>query len=111
VAKGDYLSAIAKKYNISLTDLKTWNNLTDNAIQLGVQLIVSKPQTDSQTLAEAAPQKEKRLKKETLYYVRKGDSLFSIAKKHPGVSISDIKKWNGIESSDLKPGMKLKISG
>jgi membrane-bound lytic murein transglycosylase D len=111
VAKGDYLSAIAKKYNISLTDLKTLNNLTDNAIQLGVQLIVSKPQTDSQTLAEAAPQKEKRLKKETLYYVRKGDSLFSIAKKHPGVSISDIKKWNGIESSDLKPGMKLKISG
>jgi membrane-bound lytic murein transglycosylase D len=111
VAKGDYLSAIAKKFNISLTDLKTWNNLTDNAIQLGVQLIVSKPQTDSQTLVEAAPQKEKRLKKETLYYVRKGDSLFSIAKKHPGVSISDIKKWNGIESADLKPGMKLKISG
>lgn len=111
VVQGDYLSAIAKKHNISLSDLKTWNNLTDNAIQQGVQLIVSKPQTDSQNLSEAAPQIEKRLKKETLYYVRKGDSLFSIAKKHPGISISDIKKWNGIESSDLKPGMKLKISG
>jgi signal recognition particle subunit SRP54 len=60
---------------------------------------------------EQAKKLEKRIKKETLYYVRKGDSLFSIAKKHPGVTISDIKKWNGIEGSELKPGMKLKISG
>ena len=111
VAKGDYLSAIAKKFKVSLADLKTWNNLTDNALQLGTQLVVSKPQTEPQTIAEAAPVKEKRIKKETLYYVRKGDSLFSIAKKHPGVTISDIKKWNGIEGSELKPGMKLKISG
>lgn len=111
VAKGDYLSAIAKKFKVSLTDLKTWNNLTDNALQLGTQLVVSKPQTEPQTVAEASSVKEKRIKKETLYYVRKGDSLFSIAKKHPGVTISDIKKWNGIEGSELKPGMKLKISG
>ena len=111
VAKGDYLSAIAKKFKVSLTDLKTWNNLTDNALQLGTQLVVSKTQTEPQTVAEVSPVKEKRLKKETLYYVRKGDSLFSIAKKHPGVTISDIKKWNGIDGSELKPGMKLKISG
>jgi membrane-bound lytic murein transglycosylase D len=46
-----------------------------------------------------------------LYYVKKGDSLFSIAKKYPGVSISDLKKWNGIKSERLKAGMKLKING
>jgi len=45
-----------------------------------------------------------------LYYVKKGDSLFSIAKKYPGVTISDIKKWNGIKNESLKPGMKLKIN-
>ncbi len=44
------------------------------------------------------------------YYVKKGDSLFSIAKKYPGVTISDIKKWNGIKNESLKPGMKLKIN-
>ena len=46
-----------------------------------------------------------------LYYVKKGDSLFSIAKKYPGVSISDLKKWNGIKNERLKAGMKLKING
>ena len=36
---------------------------------------------------------------------------FKIAKKYPGITISDIKKWNGISNENLKPGMKLKISG
>ena len=45
------------------------------------------------------------------YYVKKGDSLYSISKKYPGVTISDLKKWNGIRSEELKPGMKLKING
>lgn len=47
----------------------------------------------------------------TLYVVQERDSLFSIAKKHPDVTISDLKKWNGIRSEDIKPGMKLKING
>ena len=46
-----------------------------------------------------------------LYYVKKGDSLLSISRKYPGVSISDLKKWNGIKNEALKPGMKLKING
>jgi membrane-bound lytic murein transglycosylase D len=45
------------------------------------------------------------------YYVKKGDSLFSIAQKYPGVTISDIKKWNDIRGEHIKPGMKLKING
>jgi membrane-bound lytic murein transglycosylase D len=45
------------------------------------------------------------------YYVKKGDSLYSISKKYPGVTISDIKKWNNISGEELKPGMKLKING
>jgi membrane-bound lytic murein transglycosylase D len=39
------------------------------------------------------------------------DSLYSIAKKYPGITISDIKKWNDIRDEKIKPGMKLKISG
>ncbi|MEY2922999.1 MAG: hypothetical protein RL108_1625, partial [Bacteroidota bacterium] len=49
--------------------------------------------------------------KEAEYYVKKGDSLYSISKKYPGVTISDLKKWNNIKDDELKPGMKLKING
>ena len=113
VKKGDNIASIAKKYNTAIDDLKEWNNLSDNNIKVGTSLIVSKK--------EVALNEPKISKKESiaaqerdevkLYYVKKGDSLFSIAKKYPGVTISDIKKWNGIKNESLKPGMKLKING
>jgi membrane-bound lytic murein transglycosylase D len=112
VRKGEYLGSIAKKYNVTLAEIKEWNELEDNNVKLGQTLIVSKK--------EVAVNEVKITKKESVaandrntvktYYVKKGDSLFSIAKKYPGVTISDIKKWNGIKNESLKPGMKLKIN-
>ena len=112
VKKGEYLGTIAKKYNVTVAEIKEWNSLEDNNVKLGETLIVSKK--------EVAVNETKASKKEDiaanerseakLYYVKKGDSLFSIAKKYPGVTISDIKKWNGIKNESLKPGMKLKIN-
>lgn len=110
VLKGDNLGNIAKKYKVSTDDLKLWNNLSDNNIQLGSTLIVSKTEV---VVAEKPVKKDKSTSKakEEHYYVQKGDSLYKIAKKYPGITVSDIKKWNGISNENLKPGMKLKISG
>lgn len=117
VKKGDNLGSIAKKFGTPLTDLKEWNNLSDNNIALGSSLIVAKNEVPIISKAAAETFKKKAnlasaSKNNSLnYYVKKGDSLYSIAKKYPGVSISDIKKWNDINGEDLKPGMKLKING
>jgi membrane-bound lytic murein transglycosylase D len=43
------------------------------------------------------------------YTVRQGDSLWSISRKFPGVSVDNLKKWNDISGTKLKPGMKLRI--
>jgi membrane-bound lytic murein transglycosylase D len=117
VKKGDNLGYIAKKFGSSLEDLKLWNNLQDNTISLGSSLIVAK--TEVAIADVATPETFKKIdnlasaskNKAVNYYVKKGDSLYSIAKKYPGVSISDIKKWNDLRAEDLKPGMKLKING
>ncbi|MFP9112767.1 LysM peptidoglycan-binding domain-containing protein [Flavobacterium sp. RHBU_3] len=44
-----------------------------------------------------------------LYIVQKGDSLFSIARKHPGVTVDNLKDWNEIKGESIQPGMKLKV--
>ena len=112
VLKGDNLSNIAKKYKVSAEDLKLWNNLTDDNIQLGSTIIVSRIEIVVAEKPNKIAKSAKRVKKvDEHYYVQKGDSLYKIAKKYPGVTISDIKKWNGISNENLKPGMKLKISG
>ena len=117
VQKGDNLSNIAKKFGATVENLKVWNGLSSTAIALGSELIVAKDEIAITTNAVAVSAfKVKNSLKNTVkeandYYVKKGDSLFSIAKKYPGISVSDIKKWNGIKDENIKPGMKLKING
>lgn len=114
VQKGDNLSTISKKFGTPINDLKEWNHLDDNNIALGKTLIVAKDEIAINTAkATAATFKKNKLESAALqrdYLVKKGDSLFSIAKKS-GVTVSDIKKWNDIKNEDIKPGMKLKIGG
>ncbi|MET0945590.1 MAG: LysM peptidoglycan-binding domain-containing protein [Flavobacterium sp.] len=124
VVAGDNLGSIAKKFGTTIADLKELNNLTSNNIGLGKTLVISKEipaieETATVNTALASNALVDSFKKKTAstkslgedYYVKKGDSLYSISKKYPGVTISDIKKWNGIKNEDLKPGMKLKING
>ena len=118
VLQGDNLGNIAKKFGASLSDLKQWNNLPDNTIGVGATLIVAKDEIVINTNKATVNSFKKKMnitdssKKEAIdYYVKKGDSLYSISKKYPGVTISDIKKWNNIKDGDIKPGMKLKING
>jgi LysM repeat protein len=41
VAKGDTLYRLSKQYGVTVDDLKAWNNLTDNTIHVGQQIVVS----------------------------------------------------------------------
>ncbi|WP_369752876.1 LysM peptidoglycan-binding domain-containing protein [Flavobacterium sp. WC2409] len=118
VLKGDNLSIISRKFGTAIADLKEWNNLSNQNIAVGSSLIVAKNEvaitTDNAT-ASSFKKKDNYSKasvnKAIDYYVQKGDSLYSISKKYPGVSVSDLKKWNGIRTEGIKPGMKLKING
>jgi membrane-bound lytic murein transglycosylase D len=112
VEKGEYLGTIARKYKASINDLLEWNALSDSNIKLGDKLIVGKEEVISASAKSALASNNKENKeKEILYQVRKGDTLLKITQKFPGVTISDIKKWNNIKGESLKPGMKLKING
>ncbi|MGE6352394.1 LysM peptidoglycan-binding domain-containing protein [Flavobacterium sp. NPDC079362] len=124
VAAGDNLGSIAKKFGTTIADLKELNSLTSNNIGLGKTLVVAKAvpeiiEESAVTTAIASSSSIDSFRKKATsakdlaedYYVKKGDSLYSISKKYPGVTISDIKKWNNIKDGEIKPGMKLKING
>jgi membrane-bound lytic murein transglycosylase D len=114
VQTGENLNAIAKKYNVTIDELKEWNELEDNNIKLGSTLKIMLPADEEVVVAEVKakkPEKQSPYKSEKVYIVQKGDSLFSISQKIKGVTVSDLKKWNGISGKNIKPGMKLKISG
>lgn len=53
--------------------------------------------------------REVNYEQERMYVVQKGDSLFSIARKHPGVTVENLKNWNKINGESIQPGMQLKV--
>jgi membrane-bound lytic murein transglycosylase D len=113
VQKGDNLGTISKKFGATIVDLKQWNNLHSVNLVVGKSLIVAKNEIAITTNNASVNsfKKHDNAPKDSNYLVQKGDSLFSISKKYPGVTVADLKKWNNITADDLKPGMDLKIKG
>ncbi|MFY0712130.1 LysM peptidoglycan-binding domain-containing protein [Seonamhaeicola sp. NFXS20] len=115
VQSGDYLGKIARRYGVRVSQIKRWNGLRSNNLQIGQRLTIypRKPYTPSVTSTTSVKKTTtaKPISGDVIIYtVKSGDSLWSISQKFSGVSVQNIKDWNGISGSKLKPGMKLKIS-
>ena len=89
VKNGDTLWSIARKYNLSVNELKALNNLSSNVLSVEQRLIVGKDSSND-------------------YVVSAGDTLWAIARKF-NVSVDDIKSLNNLSSNNLSIGMTLKI--
>ncbi|MFV0566823.1 MAG: LysM peptidoglycan-binding domain-containing protein [Flavobacteriaceae bacterium] len=111
VKSGDYLGKIARQYGVRVSQLKQWNGLRSNNLKIGQRLTVypNKSGASQATTAQASTAKQPQNTSVITYTVKSGDTLWDISQKFPGVSVENIKKWNGISGNNLKPGMKLKI--
>lgn len=115
VRSGDYLGKIANKFGVRVSDIKRWNGMRSNRLKIGQRLTIypKRLRITKNDVISSSSKKKKSTKPKgtyTTYTVKKGDSLWSISKKFPKVSIDQIKKWNNIwRVKDLKPGTKLKI--
>lgn len=109
VKSGDFLGRIASLYGVSVTQIKNWNGLRTNNIRAGQYLVIYPRKTVAQTTQTTSPQKP-AADNPKVYTVQRGDSIWSIAQKFSGITVSQIREWNDISGSHLKPGMKLKLS-
>lgn len=112
VKKGDVLGAIATKYQVSVTQLKSWNDLSSSRIDIGQKIKVynsSKPEKN-QPMATSVTRVKKDFSgaKTKDYVVVSGDALYTIAVKH-GMTVQELKDLNNLSSNGLKPGQKLQV--
>jgi LysM repeat protein len=118
VKDGESLYSIAKMYNLTIDELKKFNNINKKSIYPGQELKLAQEiaETASTTskIVETAKSDESIHKTETTkkiikHKVKSGESLYSIAEDY-NISIEDLKKLNNIETSNIQPGQKLKIA-
>lgn len=92
VQSGDSLWSISQKYNTSVSNLKSINNLSSNTLYVNQVIETSAATTSGST-----------------YTVKSGDSLWGIAHSH-GVSVANLMDWNSKSSSIIHVGEKLVVS-
>jgi len=113
VTKGEYFHKIAIKYNCTIDDIRTWNSLPTNDLNVGQKLDVWVAPAMATAIEEEKliPKQQRDSTDRYIYYtVQRGDTVYSIATKFNCRSISDLKEENNITNdTDLKPGTKLKI--
>jgi membrane-bound lytic murein transglycosylase D len=134
VKSGESISTVAKKFNMTVSDLKSLNNLKKNYVRPKQKLLVfaktrEKPQENLTSNNSSKTQKE--VKKDTslvqkspntinhtpsatdnipdVHIVKSGESLGLIASRYH-CTIDQIRKWNNLNSDKLVVGQKLKIN-
>lgn len=119
VRRGEVLGSIAGRYHVSVQQLKEWNNLRGYRIYQGQKLVVYAAETTARVSHHTAHKTasvphHQQIAKDghyEYYTVQPGDTLWDIAKKFDGVSMSDIKALNSnIDYRRLKPGQRIKIA-
>jgi N-acetylmuramoyl-L-alanine amidase len=103
VKRGDSLSSIALQYGTTITELKRLNKLTNNTAVLGQRLIL--PGGNATSNGQLA-----QVSKSIIHNVARGDSLSKISARY-NVTISSLKRANGLTSNAVYKGQKIKIPG
>lgn len=92
VQSGDTLFSISRQYDVTVAELREWNDLDGDGLRIGMELRVAPPErTDAIT-----------------HTVGSQETLFAISRKY-GVTIAEIQQWNDLETTALSVGQELII--
>ena len=112
VKKGESLGSIARKYHVTVSNIKQWNHLKRETIHVGQKLKIyrsgapmAQVKSNSNKSSSGGGGSQGTVK---THVVKKGETLSSISKKY-GCTVNDLKKWNNLKSNTVMVGQKLKI--
>lgn len=111
VAYGDSLWSIAHRFGVSTRELARWNGMAPgDVLKIGRTLVVWNASTKTVSTPKAMKVSSgKALMRTISYQVRKGDSLYEIARKFQ-VSVNDLRRWNAKTLGKfLQPGQRLTV--
>lgn len=112
VKAGETLYSISRTLDVSVAELRAWNNLNDNALAIGQELVyyigqeelaTPEPVEEGESLISISQPQEN-----AFYIVKSGDNLTTIARAH-SMSLSELRALNDLQSDLLRIGQRLTV--
>lgn len=109
VRSGDYLGKIAEKFGVRVSEIKRWNGLRSNNLRVGQRLTIFSRNSKAIAAVKPEPKRKPIPPGAKTHTVQSGDSLWTIAQKYSGISVQNLKDWNGISGKNLKLGTRIML--
>ena len=106
VKSGDTLNKIAAQYGVSVANLRSWNGISGDLIFVGQKLIVKKGASGNTGGSNNGGSNNNQSGTNTYYTIKSGDTLNKIAAQY-GVSVANLRSWNGISGDLIFAGQKI----
>ena len=103
VSDDETLYSISKLYGVTVDEIKQWNNLTDNGLTIGRELLIKK-----RVISQPNSQSDGKVGN-GVHVVAAKETIFSITRQY-GITREQLKEWNGLQSDELKIGQTLVVS-
>lgn len=103
VAAKETLFSISRLYDVSVDEIRSWNNLKDNALNLGQELVIKKKST---TIATTLPATQSIKGAHT---VAAKETLYSIARQY-NITVQQLREWNSLTADEVKIGQTLFVA-
>ena len=115
VRRGETLGHIARRYRVTVADIRRVNRIRGHLIRAGQSLLIPVASRDRAAYTLSADARRARLRatprgdRKVVHRVRRGDTLWDIARAY-GVSVRRLARWNGLALRDpLRPGDTLVV--
>ncbi|MGB3161300.1 MAG: LysM peptidoglycan-binding domain-containing protein, partial [Carnobacterium sp.] len=108
VKSGDSLWSIAASKNVSVANLKLWNNLKSDVIYIGQKLVIKGSTSTVSSNNTTGSNETTKPSLSTTYLVKSGDSLWAIANEY-NLTVAKLKQLNNLKSDALTIGQKLMV--
>lgn len=109
VRSGDFLGKIAERFGVRVSEIKRWNGLRSNNLQVGQRLTIFPRNSNAIAAVEEKSTPKPIPPGVKTHTVEEGDSLWTISKKYSGITVDNLKDWNGISGKNLKLGTKIML--
>ncbi|TYP93934.1 rare lipoprotein A [Fodinibius salinus] len=106
VKANETLFSISKSYNVSIAEIKSWNNLSSNQLAVGQKLTIYPAEKKSSN--ESSIVVDEPSDQNTYYTVKNGDTLYRIAQQHR-MTVEELKKLNNLASNTIRVGQELTV--